>query len=295
MNILADYTLRTVLLGCIVLGLCSGALGSMAVLRRQGLLGDALAHACLPGVCMGFLLTGSKAPLVLMVGAALAAWAASACILALVQHLGVDQGSALASVLTVFFGAGVVLLGAAQRMPGASAGGLDQMLFGQAASLTQEQVAAMAIVGGLACLVMIAFLRPLKVLAFDPGFAESVGLRPRRLNALLSGLLVAAIVIGLNTVGVVLMSAMLVAPAAAARQWTKSLGGMVLLSAIIGALGSAGGAAVSFALPQAPTGPLVVLVLAAVALVSVGIGRGRLSRKGSKPPSSEVQVPGSAS
>jgi manganese/zinc/iron transport system permease protein len=155
-QIFTDYTLRSVTLGCMVLGVVSGVLGSFAVLRKQGLLGDALAHSALPGLCLAFLLTGQKAALPLMAGAALACWLAAWLILKLIEKMGVDSGQALAVTLTVFFGGGTVLLSVIQKSPSANKAGLDKFLFGQAASLTQDQVWAMALVGGVA--MIAAFL-----------------------------------------------------------------------------------------------------------------------------------------
>lgn len=269
-----DYTLRTVLLGCLVLGVCSGVLGSFAVLRRQGLMGDALAHAALPGICVAFILSGSRAPLVLMVGASLSAGLAGLAILALTSKLKIDTGSALAAVLTSFFGLGAVLLKQAQKGNAASAG-LDQMLFGQAASLVEDQVIWMALLGGVAVAVALLLHRPYRALAFDPQFAGSTIVLSRWIEGVFSLLLILGIVIGLRTVGVVLMSAMLVAPAAAARQWCRSFGSLLWVAAGIGALCAAFGAAGAVVIPEAPTGPLVVLCLAAAVVVSLIFGKER--------------------
>lgn len=270
-----DYTVANVTLGSAVLGLTSGALGSFAVLRRQGLMGDALAHAALPGVCLGFMLTGSKAPAVLMAGAALSGWLGMALILLAVRRSRVDTGSALAVVLTSFFGIGVVLLTVVQKRSDATQAGLDKFLFGQAAALVSEQVATMAVLGG-ASLAMVALLfKEFKLVSFDPLLSSCLGRRPGAIGALLTGLLVVAVVTGLNTVGVVLMAAMLVAPAAAARQWTNSLVAMVALSAAVGAAGGVAGAWLSVVWPGAPTGPSVILVLSAAVGLSIVFGSAR--------------------
>ncbi len=269
-----DYTLRTVLLGCLVLGICSGILGSFAVLHRQGLMGDALAHAALPGICVAFMLSGSRTPLVLMAGASLSAGLAGLAILALTARLKVDTGSALAAVLTSFFGLGAILLKQAQKGSAASAG-LDQMLFGQAASLVEDQVIWMALLGGLAVGAALLLHRPYRTLAFDPQFAASTIVPSRWIEGIFSLLLILGIVIGLRTVGVVLMSAMLVAPAAAARQWCRTFNSLLWVAAGIGALCAAFGAAGAIVIPQAPTGPLVVICLALAVIASLVLGKER--------------------
>lgn len=271
-DLLNDYTLRNVALGSAVLGIVSGVLGCFAILRKQGLMGDALSHAALPGVCLAYMLTGSKTPLVLMIGAAAAGWIGMLFILQMTRRTRIDPGSALGIVLTVFFGFGVVLLTVIQKSNDANQAGLDKFLFGQAAALVQEQVTTMAIIGGLALFVVFALFKEFKLLAFDPEFAGTIGLKTNALGTLLTGLLVVAIVIGLNTVGVILMSAMLVAPAAAARQWTHSLSKMIFYSALFGAGSGLVGAIASVTQEGVPTGPAIVLCLGVIVTVSIFFG-----------------------
>ena len=274
-DLIFDYTLRNVALGSAILGVVSGVLGCFAVLRRQGLMGDALSHAALPGICLAYLLTGSKTPIVLMLGAAVAGWLGRVLILRVIRHTRIDSGSALGIVLTVFFGIGVVLLTVIQKSNDANQAGLDKFLFGQAAALVQEQVTTMAVLGGLALLVVALLYKEFKLLAFDPEFAQSLDLPTRRLDLLLTGLLVIAIVIGLNTVGVVLMSAMLVAPAAAARQWTNSLWRMIAYAALFGAGSGVAGALISVSESRLPTGPVMILSITAILMVSLLFGSAR--------------------
>src|SRR5690554_4552012 len=143
-QLITDYTLRTVALGAATLGLVSGAMGTYAVLRRQSLVGDAVAHAALPGIALAFLFTGSKLPLVLMLGAAAAGWVATLLIMAVVETTRIKYDSALGLTLSVFFGFGLVLLTYIQRHAGAGQAGLDTFLFGQAAALIQQDVLTMA-------------------------------------------------------------------------------------------------------------------------------------------------------
>ena len=139
-DLFGNYTLRTVGLGAAFLGIVNGALGSFAVLRRQSLLGDAISHAALPGIALAFLLTGSKATLVLLLGAAAAGWMGTLLVMNIVKNTRVKYDSALGLVLSVFFGIGLVLLTYIQRMPVASQAGLDTFLFGQAATLLSRDV-----------------------------------------------------------------------------------------------------------------------------------------------------------
>lgn len=268
-DLLFDYTLRTIALGAAVLGASSGVLGSFAVLRRQSLLGDALAHAALPGVCLAYMVTGAKAPLVLMVGAGLAGWLGAVLLLRIVATTKLDEDAALGIILATFFGLGIVLLTVIQHRPDAGQAGLDRFLFGQAAALVGSQVVTTAVLGGAALAVVALLYKELKVLCFDPAYARSLGLGPRWLEVLVTSLVVVAVVIGLQTVGVVLMASMLVGPVVAARQWSDRLAVVLALAAAVGAAAGVGGAVASTAAARVPTGPAIILCLTALAVASI--------------------------
>jgi manganese/zinc/iron transport system permease protein len=268
-DLFLDHTLRTVALGAATLGIVSGALGSFAVLRGQSLLGDAMSHAALPGVALAFLLTDSKASLPLLLGAVAAGWVGTLVVMAIVRTTRVKYDSALGIVLSVFFGVGLLLLTLIQQRPDASQAGLDRFLFGQAASLLERDLYVMAALAAIALAATLLLWKEFKLLTFDSEFGASLGFPVRRLDVALTGLLVIAIVVGLQTVGVVLMSAMVVAPAAAARQWTDRLAVMVLLAAAFGALAGVSGAVVSSSAQRMPAGPTIVLCAGVIVLVSL--------------------------
>lgn len=270
-----DYTLRNVALGSALLGVVSGVLGCFAILRRQGLLGDALAHAALPGICLAFMLTGLKAPIVLMLGAAIAGWLGTLLLLYIVRQTPLDEDAALGIILSVFFGFGIVLLTFIQRTGDANQAGLDKYLFGQAATLVEENVITMALLGGVALSIVALLYKEFKLITFDADFAASLGFGTRRLSVLLTSLIVIAIVIGLQTVGVVLMAAMLVGPAAAARQWTNRLSRMIALAALFGAASGVSGALISISESRIPTGPMIILSLTVIVLLSLVFGSAR--------------------
>ena len=276
-----DYTLRTVALGAAVLGIVSGALGTFAVLRGQSLLGDAVSHAALPGIALAFLFTGMKSPLVLMIGAAVAGILGTAFVIATVRYSRVKFDSALGLTLSVFFGFGLLLLTYIQRLPSANQAGLDSYLFGQAAALVTRDVVTMGILGGIVLLLVVVFWKEFKLLAFDPEFGRTAGFPMSALDLALTALMVIAIVIGLQTVGVILMSAMLIAPAAAARQWTDRLSTMMLLAAMFGAVSGVAGAVISSTDAGLPTGPTIVLCVSGIVVVSLAFApnRGLLFRR----------------
>ena len=264
-----DYTLMIVAIGAALLGTVSGALGTYAVLRRQSLLGDAISHAALPGIAIAFLLTGSKTPLILVLGAAIAGWLGTLLILSVVRLTRIKYDSALAIILSTFFGFGLVLHTLIQRTGNANQAGLDTFLFGQAATILESDVLTIGVLGGIAIAIMLVFWKELKLLVFDEGFAASIGFPIRALDILLTSLLVIAIVLGLQAVGAVLMSAMLVAPAVAARQWTDKFSVMMFLAACFGALAGVSGTIISSSASRIPTGPTIVLCATVVVGFSI--------------------------
>lgn len=273
LSLLADPAVRTVAAGAAGLGAVTGAVGTFAVVRRQSLVGDAVSHAALPGVAVAFLL-GARESATLAVGAAAAGWVAMATVGGVVRRTRVPFDAALAGALAVFFGFGLALLGYLRRhVPGAAGHGLERYLFGQAAVMRADDLWAIAGFGGAAVVVLAACWKEFKVVSFDPDFAASLGLPVGRLDLLLTTLVVVGVVVGLQAVGVVLMSALVVAPAAAARQWSDRLGRVTVLAAGFGAAAGVAGTLLSHALSDrgrpVPTGPTIVLCATAVVVASL--------------------------
>ncbi len=268
-QLFTDYTLRTVALGACLIGAVAGALGVFAVQRRQSLLGDALSHAALPGVALAFLLTGSKQPLALALGALAAGWLGALLVLAITRLTRIKSDSALGLVLAVFFGAGLVLLGYIQTLPSAAKAGLDRFLFGNASTMLLGDARLIAALGCSSIAALVLLWKEFKLITFDYEFSVAQGWPVRALDILLTSLIVLAIVTGLQAVGVVLMSALLVAPAAAARQWSNRLSTVVLIAGGIGAACGLTGALASSSVPKLPTGPAIVLAASAAALFSL--------------------------
>ncbi len=279
-TLLHDYTFQTVALGSALLGLISGVLGSFAVLRKQSLLGDGVSHSALPGVVTAFALLGSKNTEILLMGALISGLLATLFIVSIVRNTRIKFDSALALVMSVFFGLGLVLLTYVQKIPNSNQAGLKRFIFGQASTLLQRDIILMAVCGAVLLALVLLFWKEFKLFTFDSDFAQSLGFSPKSLNLLLSFMIVLAIIIGLQTVGVILMSAMLITPAVAARQWTNKLWMMVMLSAMFGSASGVAGTAVSSLIPKLPTGPVIVVCVSIIVLISVlfAPGRGILHR-----------------
>ena len=276
-----DYTLRTITLGTAVLGAICGMLGSFAVLRKESLLGDAISHAALPGIALAFLITGAKDTNVLLLGALVSGLIGTFWIRSMTSKTHLKSDTALGLVLSLFFGFGMLLLTFIQKQPNANQAGLDKYLFGQAATLVEKDVQLMLIVTGISLFILLLFWKEFKILLFDADYTKTLGFNTKFIDILITFFIVLAIVMGLQTVGVVLMSAMLLAPAAAARQWTNSLGVMVFLAAIFGAFSGVFGTAISASQNNLSTGPVIVLVAAVFVLISFifSPGRGLLFRE----------------
>ena len=243
-------------------------LGSFAVLRKQSLLGDAISHAALPGIAISFLITGAKDSNTLLLGALVSGLIGTFWIRGIVTKTHLKSDTALGLILSLFFGFGMLLLTFIQKQPNANQAGLDKYLFGQAATLVESDVWMMAIVTGICLVVVLLFWKEFKILLFDKDFAKTLGFNTKAIDIIITSFIVLAIVLGLQTVGVVLMSAMLLAPAAAARQWTNSLVTMVFLAAIFGAISGVLGTAISASENNLSTGPVIVLVAAVFVFVS---------------------------
>ena len=268
------YTVRVVALGGSLLGALSGAVGCFAVLRRESLLGDALSHAALPGVAIGFLLAGRQLG-ALLVGAGIASWLGLRLAAAIMRTTRIKQDAALGIVLASFFAAGIALLTTIQSLPDASQAGLDSFIFGQAAAIIESDIALLGSVGMAVIVVLVLLWKEFKLLTFDVDFATAGGLRASLLDALLSALIVVTIVLGLQLAGVILMVGMLIAPAIAARQWTHSLEQMVVLAAALGAFAGGSGAVISALDSDIPTGPMIIVVAFALVLLSIMLAPGR--------------------
>ncbi|HHX62365.1 MAG TPA: metal ABC transporter permease [Epulopiscium sp.] len=273
--ILTDYTLQIVSLGSALLGIISGVLGSFAVIRKESLLGDAVSHAALPGIALAFLLTGTKNTEILLLGALVSGLLSTFIINGISKYSRIKFDSALALILSVFFGGGLVLLTYIQKIPNSNQAGLENFIFGQASTVLLRDVKIIAILGVILLLLVALFWKEFKLVSFDMEFAESLGFDTKKITTLLFAMIVTSIIIGLQTVGVILMSAMLTAPAVAARQWTDKLHIMVILSALFGAISGIGGTIISSVVSKLPTGPMIVIFISVIVLVSLAIAPNR--------------------
>jgi manganese/zinc/iron transport system permease protein len=263
-----------VMIGTSLLGCVSGVVGSFAVLRRRALVGDMLAHASLPGLCLAFLVAGSFYPqyarhfAVLTIGAFVTGLLGVALMTAVCRWTRTKEDAAIGIVLSTFFGAGIVLLSLIQgtSLPGKA--GLNNLLLGKAAAMLNADIIMLLVVSLVSLAVMVLLYKELMAFSFDAEFMQAQGWPGLLIDFVMMGALTIVTIAGLPVVGVVLMAAMIIIPGAAARFWTERLPIMLLLSAAIGSLMGLCGTFIS-ARASLPTGPVIVLFGTGLFLVSM--------------------------
>jgi manganese/zinc/iron transport system permease protein len=264
-----SHTVLIVSAGVSILGACSGMVGCYATLRRRALTGDALAHAALPGLCVAFLVTEQRSLPVLLVGALLSGLLGVAVISFLRRWTRIKEDAAIGIVLSVFFGAGIVLLRLIQnRANGGGRAGLDSFIFGKTAAITEQDVRLITAVSMVCLLAVMALYKEFKLISFDSDFARTQGWPVLLLDLFLMGLFAVVVVVGLPAVGVVMMAALLILPSVTARFWSDRLGVNLVLSAGFGFVTGLVGVWLSDLSPALPAGPIIVLVGAAFFVVS---------------------------
>jgi len=265
----SDPNVRTVTLGTIFLGMSAATVGTFAFLRKRSLVGDAISHAILPGIALAFMFTQSKNPLYLMIGALASGWLAMLLIDYISKHSKLKPDTSIGLILSVFFGIGILLLTSIQHSGAGNQAGLDQFLFGKAASMTLNDLKVYAATAFVLLVVVALFFKEFKVLSFNPEYAQVIGLPVKRLRFILSTITVLAIAIGIQSVGVVLMAALLITPSATARSWTENLLMMMIIAGLCGAFSGLVGSYISFTAPNMPTGPWIVMCLSFLAMFSL--------------------------
>ncbi len=277
---LADYNTRLVVVTTAILGLACGMVGSYLLLRKRSLMGDAISHATLPGIAMAYLIMhalgrDAKALAPLLIGAAVAGTAGGLLVLVVRSATRIKDDAAMGIVLSVFFGAGVALLAMINTIPSGSAAGLESFIYGKTASIVFADFQLLAGVSVVAVAVCLFLFKELRLLCFDEAYARSIGRPARFLDMLLMALVTAVTVAGLQAVGLILVIAFLITPAAAARFWTERTAPMLAIAGVIGTVSGWLGASVSAFLPRIPAGAMIVLVAAAIFLLSMLFGTSR--------------------
>src|SRR5690554_5973470 len=264
----SDANIRFVVFGSMLLAASSAMVGVFIVLRKKALVSDAVSHGVLPGICASFLIFETKNIVLLIIGAFISGWISLVLIDGIIKRTKIKKDAAIGIILTVFFGFGIVLLTFIQHSGNSAQSGLDSFIFGKAAALVGSDLIAFAVIAVVLIVSIVIFFKEFTLVSFDEPYAAALGLPIGKLELLLTTLTVLAVVTGITAVGVVLMAAMLITPAAAARFWTNDLRKMMVLSASFGAVSGLLGAYISFVAPAMPTGPWMVIVSSFIAFIS---------------------------
>lgn len=278
--LLRNYNTRLVVICTMLLGCACGLMGGFLLLRKRSLMGDTLSHATLPGVCLAFFVgvmlggQGKSLPLLLL-GATTTGVLGCATVLFIRNHSRIKDDAAMGIVLSVFFGAGVALLTIVTKMPSGAAAGLESFIYGKTASMVLSDFRLLTAVTVSVLSLSALLFKEFRLLCFDEVYAAAQGWPVKRLDVLLLALVTLVTVAGLQAVGLILIIAFLITPAAAARFWTDRLDQMLLLSALIGGVSGWMGASLSALIPNLPAGALIVLVAAVFFLLSLLLGTKR--------------------
>ena len=264
-----DINAIWVLVGGILLGMSASVIGGFAFLRKRSLIGDALAHAALPGIMMAFLLFQTRDPLIMFFGAITSSFIGFFLIDWLPKNTKIKPDAALAITLSFFFAIGLMLLSYIQGLAVPNKSGLDKILFGQAAAMTRDDINLLAFVAIIILTSVAIMFHKLRLITLDRSYAKTLGINVAAYELLLSILIVLSVVIGLQLVGVVLMAAVLLTPIAAARYWSDQLRTVLILSALIGSFSALISTQVSYIAPAMPTGPWMVVSLSVLFILSL--------------------------
>ncbi|MCC5806770.1 MAG: metal ABC transporter permease [Opitutales bacterium] len=283
--LLRDYNTRLVIISTALLGVAGGLAGSFLLLRKRSLMGDALSHATLPGIVLAFIVavhfTGAgRSFAVLVTGAAVTGILGCVVVLLIRGLTRVKDDAAMGIVLSVFYGAGVVLLSIVQHMPEAGTAGLESFLYGKTASMVLTDFYLVSGAAVVALFASLALFKEFRLLCFDEDYARSMGWPTHALDVLMLLLVTLVTVVGLQAVGVVLIIAFLIIPAASARMWTSRFGWMLAIAAGFGGASGWLGSGLSALTPGLPAGAVIVLTAAALFVMSLlaGPDRGIVAR-----------------
>ncbi|MCH2077592.1 MAG: metal ABC transporter permease [Rhodobacteraceae bacterium] len=270
----SGYNAALVAIGAALLGFSAGSAGSFLFLRKRALVSDAVAHATLPGVALAFIvmvtLGGDGRNLFgLLLGSAVTAGLGLLAIEWISRRTRLSEDAAIGAVLGVFFGFGVVLLTVIQTMSSGRQAGLESFLLGSTAGMLFQDALVIAGGGLFSVLVIWLLKRPMTLVSFHADYAASLGYNVRQIDLAIMGLVMAATVVGLKIVGLILIVAMLIIPSVTARFWTNRSGRLVWIAGALGGVAGYLGAALSASVPDLPTGPIIVLVAAALFTLSL--------------------------
>lgn len=268
MEIFTNPVLLNVLIGVVLISISTAAVGCLLYVQKNALLGETLAHGCLPGIYCVFIFIATRNLLWLSIGAAVSGLISSFLVDFIVAKSRLSRDGAMAVVLSSMFGLGIVLLSFIQQNNYPNQNGLEDLFFGNAAAMSRRDIGIIGLISVGIWFLLITNYRKLLLTLFDSDFANFQGIRPRFYSAIISTLAAVSVAIGMQTTGAVLIAALIITPAASARIWCSRLIDMILLAIVFATIGGTAGTLCSYAAPQMPTGPWVVVCMAVIFFLS---------------------------
>jgi manganese/zinc/iron transport system permease protein len=267
--LLTDYNTRVVVIGATTLGAAAGVVGAFAYLRKRAMLGDALSHATLPGIAVAFMILGHKSLGWMLVGASISGVIGVLAVIGMRRVPRIKEDAAIGIVLSVFFGVGMVLFSLIQQMNTGEEAGLQSFIYGKASALLRRDAILICAAGAAVILGCVVLFKEFRLVCFDQAYAAAIGRPVFIIDVLMMALVVLTTVIGLQAVGLIMIVALLIIPAAAARFWTDRLILMTALAGAFGALSGWFGATASALLPRLPTGAVIVIATGIVFVIGM--------------------------
>lgn len=270
MAVLTSYTFLVVAFGTVILSIASAIIGSVSVIKGQSLIGDAIGHATFPGVVLAFMLFNIMETYVLVVGAMLMGILAFLLIQKVTDSSKVTLDSALALVLSGFFGLGMALKSYVQGNSSfSSTQGIDGFIFGQAAYMLKSDVYLIITASVISLVIFFAFYEQLKIFVFDSIYARTIGINIKSMNMLVLIMTIGLISVGLKAVGAVLIVNILIAPAVVGQLWSNRFGAVLAIAAVVGGISAFIGTYISTAFTGIATGPAIILSLSFFVVISI--------------------------
>lgn len=270
MDILTSYSFIIVALGTIILSAATGVVGSISVIKGQSLIGDAIGHATFPGVVLAFMLFNVMETSVLVAGAVIFGVIAFQLIHMITESSKISLDSALALVLSGFFGLGMALKSYVQGNPNFSGTqGIDDFIFGQAAYMLKSDVYLIIAASAVSLILFFLYYQQLRIYTFDPIYARTVGISIKFMNVLVLAMTIMLIAVSLKAVGAVLIVNILIAPAVTGTLWSNKFSVVLAIAAVTGGLSAFIGTYISTAITGIATGPAIILALSVCVIISM--------------------------
>lgn len=272
LSIFNDYSFIIVLTGSVILGITSGIIGTVSVLKKQSLMGDVVGHSSFPGIVIAFMLFMTRSPFVLLGGAVFSGILAYFLIQIIDSYSPTGTNTILAIILSTFFGLGIVLKSYIQGNPNfskASQSGLQNYIFGQAAYMTKFDIILIMAVSLFSLIILFLFYKEIQIYVFDQNYGNTLGYGKKKLSFLTLFITISVIAVGLKIVGIILISSMLISPAVSALQWSDKYSTVLTLSGIFGGISAFFGTFISANYKGMSTGPSIVIAMSIIVFISI--------------------------